>query len=178
MSSWPNRAGRHRARAGLAVFLTRATTNAAGHGLARQAQPRAAREAARPHADRLRRRAWTTPSASRSREEIAAHFWRARRRWVHGAARHRRRCCANAEAARSIDLDDVTYYVGHETSCRATTARVAALGGGAVRPDAAQLRACQRLSSSCRATPSSRSAGRSRFSGYSLLPLAGELWPR
>ena len=73
-----------------------------------------------------------------------------------------RSCCtASKSLGCTVDLDDVTYYVGHETVIRPRGRQgPARLAGSVLRGDGAQRDPCQRL-----LQPSHRPGGRDRAAG-------------
>ena len=88
--------------------------------------------------------------ASRSRmtvEEVAPNFWRAEARFGFMERPHIPELLTTSKSLGcTVDLDDVTYYVGHETVIgREDGKGLPRMAGRVVRRDGAQRHPCQRL---------------------------------
>ena len=99
-------------------------------------------------------------------EEVAPNFWRAEARFGFMERPHiPELLTASKSLGCTIDLDDVTYYVGHETVIGREDGRgLPAWQEGILRRDGAQRHPCQRL-----LQPADRSGRRDRAAGFDLV---------
>ena len=98
-------------------------------------------------------------------EEVVPNFWRAEARFGFMERPHiPELLTASKSLGCTVDLDDVTYYVGHETVIRREDGMgLPGVAGGLFRRDGAQRDPCQRF-----LQPPHRSGRRDRAAGFDL----------